>query len=149
MKKNLLILTILLLGHLAFAQNTNTLLSNYYNVKNALVNSDAKAASKAINDLQKTIKSESSFKQKDDLNKAVDKLAKASSVENQRAVFNEVSTLMWQIVNSNDQVGQPIYYQYCPMKKAYWLSNEVAIKNPYYGSPMLTCGTVTEKKIAM
>ncbi|RYF82932.1 MAG: DUF3347 domain-containing protein, partial [Chitinophagaceae bacterium] len=33
---------------------------------------------------------------------------------------------------------------YCPMKKALWLSNEKAIKNPYYGSAMLTCGKVTE-----
>jgi len=30
------------------------------------------------------------------------------------------------------------------MKKAVWLSNEKAIKNPYYGSQMLTCGKVVE-----
>jgi hypothetical protein len=30
------------------------------------------------------------------------------------------------------------------MKKAYWLSPDKAIKNPYYGSAMLTCGKVTE-----
>ena len=146
MIKNLLILAILLLGHTAFAQNTNTLLSKYYGVKNALVSSDVKAASEAIIDLQKTIRSESSFKQKDELNKAVNKLAIASSVEKQRAVFNDVSTTMWQIIKSTDQVSQPVYYQYCPMKKAYWLSNEEAIKNPYYGSSMLTCGKVAETK---
>jgi hypothetical protein len=28
------------------------------------------------------------------------------------------------------------------MKKASWLSNDKAIKNPYYGSAMLTCGNV-------
>lgn len=146
MIKNLLILAILLLGHTAYAQNTNTLLSKYYGVKNALVSSDVKAASEAIIDLQKTIRSESSFKQKDELNKAVNKLAIASSVEKQRAVFNDVSTTMWQIIKSTDQVSQPVYYQYCPMKKAYWLSNEEAIKNPYYGSSMLTCGKVAETK---
>ncbi len=146
MKKNLLILAILMLGNTAFAQNTNTLLSKYYSVKNALVNSDVKAASEAINDFQKTIKSESSFKQQDDLNMAVDKLAKSSSIEKQRAVFNDVSTTMWQIVKSTDQVSQPVYYQYCPMKKAYWLSNETSIKNPYFGSSMLSCGTISETK---
>ena len=146
MKKNLLILAILLLGHTAIAQNTNTLLSKYYDVKNALVSSDVKAASEAIIDLQKTIRSESSFKQKDELNKAVNKLAIASSLEKQRAVFNDVSTTMWQIIKNTDQVSQPVYYQYCPMKKAYWLSNEEAIKNPYYGSSMLTCGKVAETK---
>lgn len=146
MKKNLLILAILLLGYTAFAQNTNTLLSKYYGVKNALVSSDVRAASEVIIDLQETIRSESSFKQKDELNKAVSKLAIASSLEKQRAVFNDVSTTMWQIIKNTDQVSQPVYYQYCPMKKAYWLSNEEAIKNPYYGSSMLTCGKVAETK---
>ncbi|MAQ74933.1 MAG: hypothetical protein CL613_01215 [Aquimarina sp.] len=32
------------------------------------------------------------------------------------------------------------------MKKAYWLSKEKDIKNPYYGSSMLTCGKVAETK---
>ncbi|CAN5328160.1 hypothetical protein BH23BAC2_BH23BAC2_00040 [soil metagenome] len=146
MKNNLLILAILLIGHTVFAQNTNTLLSKYYSVKNALVNSDVKAASEAINDFQKTIKSESYFKQQDDLIMAVDKLAKSNSVEKQRAVFNDVSTIMWQIVKSTDQVSQSVYYQYCPMKKAYWLSNETTIKNPYFGSSMLNCGNISETK---
>jgi hypothetical protein len=30
------------------------------------------------------------------------------------------------------------------MIKTHWLSSEKAIKNPYYGSAMLTCGEVTE-----
>lgn len=141
-----MILAILLLGHTAFAQNTNNLLSKYYSVKNALVNSDIKAASEAINDFQKTIKSESSFKQQDDLIMAVDMLAKSSSVEKKRAVFNDVSTTMWQIVKSTDQVSQSVYYQYCPMKKAYWLSNETSIKNPYFGSSMLNFGNISETK---
>jgi hypothetical protein len=33
--------------------------------------------------------------------------------------------------------------QYCPMKKAYWLSDVSAIKNPYYNDKMMTtCGRV-------
>ena len=31
------------------------------------------------------------------------------------------------------------------MKKAYWVSQESEIKNPYYGSSMLSCGKVIEK----
>jgi hypothetical protein len=30
------------------------------------------------------------------------------------------------------------------MKKAYWISEEKGIENPYYGTGMLTCGKVTE-----
>ena len=36
------------------------------------------------------------------------------------------------------------YYQYCPMVKANWLSKEAAVKNPYYGASMLTCGSTVE-----
>ncbi|HNK84737.1 MAG TPA: mercury transporter, partial [Flavobacteriales bacterium] len=40
----------------------------------------------------------------------------------------------------------PIYLDHCPMYNggADWLSREKAIKNPYYGSSMLTCGSVKE-----
>jgi hypothetical protein len=51
-----------------------------------------------------------------------------------------------ELVKPSDKVNQPVYYQYCPMKKAYWLSKEKDIKNPYYGSSMLTCGKVAETK---
>jgi hypothetical protein len=146
MKKNLLILAISLFGQVAIAQNTESLLSKYYSVKNALVSSDEKKASEFIQAFQKVVKAESAFKLKDNLNLEVDKLTKAGNLEKQRAAFNDVSTIMWQIVKSTDKVSQPVYYQYCPMKKAYWLSNETAIKNPYYGSAMLTCGKVTETK---
>ncbi|RYF79677.1 MAG: DUF3347 domain-containing protein, partial [Chitinophagaceae bacterium] len=40
--------------------------------------------------------------------------------------------------------NEPIYLQYCPMKNASWLSSAKQIRNPYYGSSMLTCGEVTE-----
>jgi len=78
--------------------------------------------------------------------KATEKMSKANGIEKQRAVFNDVSTTIWKVVKKADKVEQPVYYQYCPMKKAYWLSKEKEIKNPYYGSSMLTCGNVAETK---
>lgn len=146
MKNIITTLAITLFGFSAFAQNTNTLLTNYYNVKNALVNSNAKTATVAIANLQKAIQTEADFKQKATLTKAVEKLAKAKDLDKQRAVFNEVSTTLWQIVKSAEKTKTTVYYQYCPMKKAYWLSNEKEIKNPYYGASMLSCGSISETK---
>ena len=41
-----------------------------------------------------------------------------------------------------------IYYQQCPMyndgKGANWLSKESVIKNPYFGSMMISCGKTVE-----
>lgn len=146
MKKLLFALAVMLFGFSAFAQNTKLYFDNYMNVKNALVNSDSKAVSQAIGIFYQSLKSEENFIQKEELLKATEKLSKASDIEKQRAAFNGVSTAMWKLVKGSDKVNQPVYYQYCPMKKTYWLSKEKEIKNPYYGSSMLTCGKVVETK---
>lgn len=144
--KNLVFIWIMLSGFSTFAQNTKLHYDNYINAKTALVNSDSKTAEKAISTFYEAIKSDDNFAQKAQLQKATEKLTKAGNdLEKQRATFNEVSTIMWKLVKDSDKVSQS-YYQYCPMKKAYWLSNEKDIKNPYYGSSMLTCGKIAETK---
>jgi hypothetical protein len=44
---------------------------------------------------------------------------------------------------------QKLYQNYCPMyndgKGAVWISEAKAIKNPYYGNQMLTCGSVKKE----
>jgi hypothetical protein len=144
MRKLFFALVIMLFGYSAFTQNTSNLLNKYISVKNALVNSDDKETRIAINIFFQTIKSEENFTQKSELLKATEKLNKASNIEKQKAVFNDVSIEIWKLVKNSDKVNQAVYYQYCPMKKTYWLSYEKDIKNPYYGSSMLTCGKVTE-----
>lgn len=145
MRKVTLALAAMLFGLSAYAQNTSKLLDNYIQVKNALVNSDPKTAGAAIGTFYEMVKSEGNFAQKADLLKATEKLNQAgNNLEKQRAALNDVSAVMWKLTKGSDKVTQPVYYQYCPMKKAYWLSKEKDIKNPYYGSSMLTCGKVTE-----
>jgi len=38
-----------------------------------------------------------------------------------------------------------LYEDYCPMKKMSWLSESKEIKNPFYGSKMLSCGKVQKQ----
>jgi phosphorylcholine metabolism protein LicD len=132
----------------SYAQADMTaLLNTYMKVKDALVRSDSKLAATSSAELLKGIESANAFKQKDALLKSVQKLAKTTDLEQQREAFADVSIVMWEAVKSDGHLHQDIYYQYCPMKKAYWLSEEAAIKNPYYGSKMLTCGNVADKKV--
>ncbi len=131
-------------GYSAFAQNTGKHLSNYLAVKNALVSSDSKAAARAAVIFQQGLKEDQNFAQKNDLLKATDLISQAGSIDKQRAAFNDLSKIIWKVLKSSDKAGEPVYYQYCPMKKAYWLSKEKEIKNPYYGAAMLTCGSVVE-----
>ncbi len=146
MKKLFFATVVMLLSFAAFAQNTSALLNDYIRVKDALVNGDGKAATQAINTLHQSLKNEVSFAQKDALLNATDKLSKAGTIEKQRAAFNDVSTTMWQLVKKSGKAGHAVHYQYCPMKKAYWLSKEKDIQNPYYGAAMLNCGKVVESK---
>jgi len=71
-------------------------------------------------------------------------ISEVKELAHQREHFANLSKNMYTLAKSAKLSGQPVYEQYCPMKDAYWLSNETAIKNPYYGSSMLTCGTVKD-----
>lgn len=147
MKKAIFAMAVMLFGYSAFAQNSNTLVSNYIHVKNALVKSDAKAATDAIQVFYQSVQNEKDFTQKADLLKATDALQKAGDLKSQRNALNNVSTIMWTVVKNTDKLNEPVYYQYCPMAKGYWLSFEKKIENPYYGASMLSCGKVVETKM--
>ena len=124
------------------------LLIYYYNVKNALIAGDAVSAPtnaaafvKTINAVDYKIISEGNIHT---LASDAGKIAEAKDIKKQREYFANFSINMAAVAKAVKLTDQPIYQAYCPMKKAYWLSNEKAIKNPYYGSSMLTCGEVTE-----
>ena len=136
----------------SFAQDSTKqlpqLLTYYYNIKNALVAGDATSASanalaftKTVNSIDYKVISEGNIHTLAD---DAGKIAETKDVKKQREYFANFSTNMASIAKAVKLTDQPIYQAYCPMKKAYWLSNEKAIKNPYYGSSMLTCGQVTE-----
>ena len=67
--------------------------------------------------------------------------------EHQREHFISLSKNMYDLIKAA-KPAEKVYYQFCPMandgKGANWLSKESAIKNPYYGSQMLSCGKVVE-----
>lgn len=147
MKTLILMFAVSLMSVTAFSQNSESILNQYLKVKEALIKTDNKAANEYAVSLQKSIEITDSFGEKESLLKAVQKMVKATDIEKQRIAFADVSVIMWKMVKNNSEIKDVVYYQYCPMKKMYWLSKEDAIKNPYYGSKMLTCGNVSDKKV--
>ncbi len=124
------------------------LLQSYYDVKDALVNGKSADASngakdfiKSLNGLSYKIISEGNVNV---LLKDAGAIADAKDINKQRQYFSNFSNNMYEVAKFLKLTGEPVYRQYCPMKKMYWLSNEKAIKNPYYGKSMLTCGNVAE-----
>ncbi len=144
MKRILLFSIFFGLTLIAHAQNTSPILANYLKLKDALVASDVTKSTQAVAELSKSIEASPEFEQKNELKKQVAVMAKTTDLEKQRAAFGDVSTTIWETAKSQKWNNQELFYQYCPMKKTYWLSTESAIKNPYYGSKMLACGSVKE-----
>lgn len=128
----------------AYAQSNQEVLNKYLALKNDLVEANSANATNNIVALKKAIPG-SDVEKNTALIKAIDKMAMANNIDKQRKEFEEVSTLLWKVIKEDKSIGQTVYYQYCPMKKAYWISKEEGIKNPYYGQQMLTCGKVVEK----
>ncbi|PKP51467.1 MAG: efflux RND transporter periplasmic adaptor subunit [Bacteroidetes bacterium HGW-Bacteroidetes-1] len=84
----------------------------------------------------------------DRLSKSLEHVQHFSDIEQLRNAFQTVSATMIELTNTFNPLGETIYVQHCPMadnnKGADWLSKEKEIKNPYFGSSMLTCGEVTK-----
>lgn len=128
--------------------------NSYFSLKNALVRSDAKTASanaKELTDAITAVKmNELSITEHDVWMKVMNTLktdAKAISqtqdIKKQRETLKSLSKNMYELLKTSKHTS-PIYYQYCPMQDANWLSTESTIKNPYYGAQMLTCGSTVE-----
>lgn len=71
-------------------------------------------------------------------------ISESPAIEHQREHFASLSKTMAVVVKGLKSNSAVVYEQYCPMKKASWLSESADVKNPYYGKKMLTCGEVKE-----
>ena len=125
------------------------LYQNYLNVKTALAADNSDDASKAANNF---IKSASMIDYKvlsegnlDVLRKDASKIAESRSIETQRESFMALSQNMIALTKNFKLADDTVFVQYCPMADASWLSAEKAVKNPYYGKSMLTCGKVAKE----
>ena len=151
MKKYVLTFAFVVFGIAASkAQAGNTQISklyqNYIAVKSALASDDDKKTTATANEFLKTMNSINAktieVSKINTLKASAKNIASAKSIAEQRKSFYALSDEMIAIANENKLSDKTIFVQYCPMAKGSWLSNEKQIVNPYYGSSMLSCGTV-------
>ncbi len=131
---------------------------HYFTLKDALVASDAASASshaealvQAINAVKMDELSAEThtvwMQVMNDLKSDAEYIKETKELVPQRDRFDTLSDKMYQLLKVSKQ-ETPIYYQHCPMandgKGANWLSKENVVKNPYYGSEMLSCGKTVE-----
>ena len=70
--------------------------------------------------------------------KAAKQVEQAKDVKAARAAFGPLSDAV--IAGAKAAKIGDVKVAYCPMVNASWLQKDNTIKNPYYGSQMLTCG---------
>jgi copper chaperone CopZ len=131
---------------------------NYFLLKDALVKTDGKVASSIAKDLRTSLNEVKMdqlamdvhmvwMKVMKDLTVDTKSIAETQDIKKQRTVFMSLSKNMYDLIKAA-KYETPVFYQFCPManggKGANWLSKDSAIKNPYYGSQMLSCGKTVE-----
>ena len=130
----------------------------YLSIKNGLTADNMTEVKTGATHLRTTIKKfDKSFftaKQKkefdkyaDNINEQLQGIISGNEIESQRSLFSLLSHQAYQLIKTMGTT-QVLYYDHCPMANnnsgADWLSETKEIKNPYFGSNMLTCGTVKE-----
>jgi len=131
---------------------------NYFLLKDALITSDGTKTASASKELLAAVNNVKMDKLEmevhmvwmkviNPIKEDAEHIADTKDVKHQRDHFTTLSKDMHTLI----QVAKyetPVYFQFCPMyndgKGANWLSKENTVKNPYYGSKMLSCGKTVE-----
>jgi len=131
---------------------------NYFLVKDAMISSDGNATSISSKELFTAISNVKMEKLAADVHvvwmkvlnqikEDAEHIADTNDIKHQRDHFTTLSKHIYELLKVA-KYDVPVYFQYCPMynvgKGANWLSKENAVKNPYYGSMMLSCGKTVE-----
>ncbi|CAN5395750.1 hypothetical protein BH10BAC1_BH10BAC1_05990 [soil metagenome] len=130
----------------------------YFGLKDALIMNDGVTASNKAKELFKAIDNVPMDKLTADQHTAwmkymtklsydAEHIKGVTETDHQREHFSSLSKNMFEVM----KVIKPsyaVYYDHCPMyndgKGGDWISKESPIKNPFYGSQMLTCGKTVE-----
>ncbi|EPR74072.1 putative Co/Zn/Cd efflux system membrane fusion protein [Winogradskyella psychrotolerans RS-3] len=136
--------------------SSENILKDYFNLKDALVADDESKGKELgailVESLDNLDVSKYTDDQKSELNDIiVDATEHAehiseSPMEHQREHFKILSKDVTDMVAITG-TENTLYEQFCPMydKGSAWLSMSKDVKNPYYGSKMLTCGKVQKE----
>ena len=138
------------------AQSSNSIdkiTSAYFGLKNALATGSGAAAENSARTLMEALSAPDKLgaDQQKVFNTYAEKLkfdtrhiSETTDIAHQREHFESLSKNLYEVLKGIKMNTAAIYMQYCPMKKAYWLSESAVIKNPYYSDKsMATCGKTT------
>nr|WP_294794788.1 DUF3347 domain-containing protein [uncultured Mucilaginibacter sp.] len=137
-------------------KSVNSVLTAYFTLKNDLVADNSATAKTHATELAAAIKAVPADKIPAEqlaawkkIQLSTTRIGEAKDIDTQRDYFAILSDNMIAVTKALKANTTTVYQQYCPMKKVNWLSEVSAIKNPFYGKQMPTCGQVTETLAAV
>ena len=152
-----------------FNTSFDSVLNNYYAIKEALVNWDTAAAIKANNDLQKSLSAvpfeelnnDSVITRAKNLSGQIAGEAEGflaeKNIDGERHSFYALSEKLYSLIKAVHYDRQVIYHAKCPMAfnneqdEGWWISNKNEVINPYFGTKhpryknaMINCGNIED-----
>jgi hypothetical protein len=140
-----------------FQKQLSETFSAYVSLKDAFVATDAAAVDAAAFKTQNQIEKVDMkllegaahndwMTYQSELSGALKGIQSTDDMEKKRAAFRSASDALYKSIKAFGLGGATAFYEYCPMafnnEGAYWLSDNSAILNPYFGDKMLKCGSV-------
>jgi hypothetical protein len=124
----------------ALMEPVKSVLNQYLTIQTNLANDSIEGLTDHAMAIAKAVKGDDMKMLSPDVAKQAETLAKAMDVKEAREAFKPLSASLVKYLADN-KAGKGTYHEtYCPMVKASWLQMGTAIKNPYMGKAMLTCG---------
>ncbi|MFA5418736.1 MAG: efflux RND transporter periplasmic adaptor subunit, partial [Bacteroidales bacterium] len=140
----------------AFKSDMEHFVNAYLDLKNAFVESDenkvdqmSQKALTTLNSIELNGMNEIAQKQWIEYKKPIVEnltgIIEMEGIDMKRKHFSTVSNILYKMLETfGNTAHENLYLQYCPMAfdntGAFWISNETAIRNPYFGDMMLKCG---------
>lgn len=123
----------------------NDVFQSYLIMKDAMVKTDAIATKEAAAKLNQNLVA---FKAKKQVIVLSQKIASETDMEKQRNAFLNLSIMMIELTKTQKLKSGAAYVAYCPMADndngGFWITDENAIRNPYFGDRMMKCGKIKE-----
>lgn len=143
------------------APAAGNVLSSYLEIKDALIAGNEKSAIRHATEMSHNLDKlivpgqisenagisvkEASIQQ---LKTQLQNIIATSDCEKQRVAFQPLSDTLVNFIKNFQLRDVHLYHLYCPMAfneaGAWWLSNSSEIRNPYFGTKMLTCGELVD-----
>ena len=124
----------------ALMQPVKSVLDDYLKIQAELAKDSLKGVDEHASAISKAVKGDDMKMLSPDVAKQAETLAQAKDLKAARAAFKPLSASLVKYLADN-KAGVGTYHEaWCPMVKASWLQTGTAIKNPYMGKQMLSCG---------